>query len=90
MHPHFTQVTLFTDSDGRARFRESTIGPTGLRRSCRPPLGIKGDSKACGLPSVRPIGDSRKRARPSLSVNSVTWVKLAAGKVMAGDFRAWR
>ena len=28
MHPQFTQVTLFTDSDGRARFRATPIGLT--------------------------------------------------------------
>ena len=50
--------------------------PTGLSRSCRPPLGISGDSRAAGLPSVSGHGSSRKRARPSLSVKRMTCVNV--------------
>ena len=63
--------------------------PTGLWRSCIPALAISGDSIACGLPSVSAIACSRKRARPSVSVNSVTWVKWAGMAGSSGVGASW-
>ena len=51
MAPTFTQVTLFTDIDGRARFRESTIALT------------EGNANAA-LSPLMPSGGCRLRMSP--------------------------
>jgi len=64
MHPHFTQVTLFTDHDGRARFREHAIGltegkpaamlsplmPSGGLQLRRSPVGFRSEFHCTGDP----------------------------------------
>ena len=49
--------------------------PSGLRRSCKPSLGMSALNIACGVPWSKGMASSRKRARPSVSVKSTVRVK---------------
>ncbi len=76
-HPHFTQTTLFTDSDGRARFRED-------------PLALDQGSEAVRLSALQGASAIQFRESPAGFRSAVhcteapQWVFILKGQMRIG------